>query len=87
MDLFVTNWEFTLTLLKAVVSVLKDTFRHQGITGLFRGNSATMMRIVPYASIQFTAHEQYKQLLRKDGEKGWVTLYAILCGDTIFIHF
>ena len=33
-----------------------------------------MARIIPYASLQFTAHEQYKMLLRTDSKKGWVDL-------------
>ena len=33
-----------------------------------------MARIIPYASLQFTAHEQYKMLLRTDSKKGWVNL-------------
>ena len=54
--------------------MLRQTFVENGFLGLFRGNSATMARIIPYASLQFTAHEQYKMLLRTDSKKGWVDL-------------
>ena len=54
--------------------MLRQTLVENGFLGLFRGNSATMARIIPYASLQFTAHEQYKMLLRTDSKKGWVDL-------------
>ena len=31
---------------------------------LWRGNTATLARIVPYSAINFMAFEQYKKLLR-----------------------
>lgn len=65
-------------LIKGAVSVLRQTLVENGFLGLFRGNSATMARIIPYASLQFTAHEQYKMLLRTDSKKGWVDFFYIL---------
>ncbi|KAG5457568.1 MAG: hypothetical protein BJ554DRAFT_2376 [Olpidium bornovanus] len=34
--------------------------RESGVRGLFQGNSATLMRIFPYAAIKFMAYEQFK---------------------------
>lgn len=45
---------------------LRDSYRNEGLTSLWRGNSATMVRVVPFAAIQFTAHEQWKHALGVD---------------------
>ena len=62
--------------LKILIQVSEDNFRlqdvprrvteiirYEGGRKLWRGNSATLARIMPYAGIQFTAYEQYRYLL------------------------
>lgn len=39
-------------------------YRNEGFLGYYKGNGAMMVRIFPYAAIQFMSYEQYKRLLK-----------------------
>lgn len=52
--------------LKEAVKYIQETHRRNGITALWRGNSATMVRILPYAALKYCGHEQFKVILRVD---------------------
>lgn len=39
---------------------MNEIYRQQGTAGLFRGHSATLLRVFPYAGIKFLAYEQIR---------------------------
>ncbi|CAB4394407.1 mitochondrial carrier [Rhizophagus irregularis] len=41
----------------------KEIYTINGVRGLFQGNSATLLRILPYAAIKFVAFEQIRHVL------------------------
>eukprot|EP00850_Spirogloea_muscicola_P022368 SM000290S10902 [mRNA] locus=s290:111756:114288:- [translate_table: standard] len=42
---------------------LGDILRAEGVRGFYRGNTASVARVVPYAALHFAAYEQYRRLL------------------------
>ena len=49
-----------------VVTAMRDINQQDGIRGLYRGHSATLLRIFPYAAIKFLAYEQIRSVIIKD---------------------
>lgn len=48
---------------------MKDIQRNEGAFGLYRGHSATLLRIFPYAAIKFVAYEQIRAVLIRSKEQ------------------
>ncbi|GBF60917.1 mitochondrial carrier protein [Trichophyton mentagrophytes] len=46
-----------------VASAMKTINNTEGVRGLFRGHSATLLRIFPYAAIKFIAYEQIRAVV------------------------
>ncbi|XP_011707243.1 PREDICTED: mitochondrial coenzyme A transporter SLC25A42 [Wasmannia auropunctata] len=63
---------------RAAIGFLTTAMRTEGLLSLWRGNSATMVRIAPYSAVQFTAHEQWKRILNINAarEKPWASFLA-----------
>jgi solute carrier family 25 protein 16 len=45
------------------VRAIRDIYLQDGTPGLFRGHSATLLRIFPYAGIKFLAYEQIRSVI------------------------
>lgn len=48
------------------VRFLVRSYREHGLLSWWRGNTATMARVVPFAACQYAAHEHWKIILRVD---------------------
>ncbi|EKG19183.1 Mitochondrial carrier protein [Macrophomina phaseolina MS6] len=52
-----------------VAIALRDIYQQNGVRGLFKGHSATLLRIFPYAGIKFLAYEQIRNIVIKNKEQ------------------
>lgn len=43
-----------------VYQSLKRVLKHEGVIGFYKGNGASVLRIVPYAALHFMTYEQYR---------------------------
>ncbi|CAA6666135.1 unnamed protein product [Spirodela intermedia] len=44
----------------SIVQSLRKIREHDGLVGFYKGNGASVLRIVPYAALHFMAYEQYR---------------------------
>ena len=51
------------------VAAIRDIYRADGSRGLFRGHSATLLRIFPYGGIKFLAYEQVRAVVIRNKEQ------------------
>jgi hypothetical protein len=47
----------------SISGTLASIARTEGLRGLFKGNGASVLRIVPYSALHFGAYEQYREWL------------------------
>ncbi|KAF2132485.1 mitochondrial carrier [Dothidotthia symphoricarpi CBS 119687] len=56
---------------------LRDIYGRDGMKGIFRGHSATLLKIYPYAAINFVAHEQYRALIIcSKSQETWIRRFS-----------
>jgi len=67
--------------LKAAIQEMINIKRDQGTSALWRGNSATLSRVFPYAGIQFVSFDLYKGLLLNQGEEQLTPSRRIAAGS------
>lgn len=52
-----------------LVAAIRDIRHYEGTKGLFKGHSATLLRIFPYAAIKFLAYEQIRAVVIPSRDK------------------
>ncbi|PLB51219.1 putative mitochondrial carrier protein [Aspergillus steynii IBT 23096] len=52
-----------------LVAAIRDIKRYEGGRGLYKGHSATLLRIFPYAAIKFLAYEQIRAVIIPSRDK------------------
>eukprot|EP01095_Lingulamoeba_sp_RSL-Kostka_P017478 TRINITY_DN908_c2_g1_i1.p1 TRINITY_DN908_c2_g1~~TRINITY_DN908_c2_g1_i1.p1 ORF type:complete len:314 (-),score=80.89 TRINITY_DN908_c2_g1_i1:113-1054(-) len=59
-------------------SAVQRIYQSEGFSALYRGNGATLIRIFPYAAIQYMAYEQFKRMfnVRNKKEKPYTRLFS-----------
>ena len=45
------------------ISLLRKVLKKEGLFSMWKGNSAAVIRVIPYTGIQFSSYEEYSRLL------------------------
>jgi len=65
-----------------VFSTVRHVIKKEGYAGLYQGNGVQMMRIFPYAAIQFLAYEQFKKIAKQFSSlQNYPNLTKLFCGS------
>lgn len=65
-----------------VYQSLKKLLKHEGVLGFYKGNGASVIRIVPYAALHFMAYEQYRSwILNNYSALGTGPIIDLLAGS------
>jgi solute carrier family 25 (mitochondrial carrier protein), member 16 len=65
-----------------IYNIFYRIVKEEGATSLYKGNSAQMIRIFPYAAMQFTSYETYKTLNKRIfGDNSTYFLNTLACGS------
>jgi len=51
-----------------ISQTLRTIFKEEGVVGLYRGNAANCVRIIPVYALKFTFNDTYKNLVRRPGQ-------------------
>ena len=74
--------------LTGVFGAVRQIYANSGISGLYRGHSATLARIFPYAAINFAAFEKFKLILHTEKTTNkwpWKKLFAGSLAGTLAV--
>jgi hypothetical protein len=64
-----------------IYRAIKKFYETQGINGLFKGNSAAIIRVFPFSAIEFYSFEFYKNaFIRGRADRQNNFFYTLLCG-------
>ena len=72
----VTNVEFKL---RKVPSVVNAIIQQEGISALWKGNTATMLRVFPYSGVQFMTYDAAKHFFSNNQNERGITPIENLC--------
>lgn len=66
-----------------IIESFKKIVQQEGFLSLYKGNGAQMLRIFPYAALQFTSYEFYKRMNKKifKEEASERIINNLLCGS------